>query len=82
MFTTHFLRTAFGSQTRGKKTQDLNDENILLAEIFSQEGSLFRSFTHTSNETSACNGVAALAVATDPNFDGYNDLMLLITGGA
>ncbi len=59
-----------------------DSDNILLAEILLQDGTVLQAFPYTSNETPAYHGVAALAMARDLNFDGYNDLLLLTAAGA
>lgn len=66
----------------GENTSDLDDDNILLAEILSPDGTLLQSFTYLSNETPDYNGVAELVMTKDLNFDGYQDLMLLTAAGA
>ena len=66
----------------GEDTADLAADNLLLVEVFSQEGELLQAFSYTSNETPEYNGVAALVTARDLNFDGYNDLLLLSGAGA
>ncbi len=66
----------------GENTPDLEDDNILLAEILSPDGTPLQSFTYSSNETPDYDGVAALVMAKDLNFDGYQDLMLLTGAGA
>lgn len=66
----------------GEDTADLAADNLLLVEVFSQEGEPLQSFSYTSNETPEYNGVAALVTARDLNFDGYNDLLLLSGAGA
>lgn len=66
----------------GEDTADLAADNLLLVEVFSQEGEPLQAFSYTSNETPEYNGVAALVTARDLNFDGYNDLLLLSGAGA
>ena len=66
----------------GDNTGDPDDDNILLVEVFSENGKLLQSFTYSSNESPECNGAAALVMTKDLNFDGYNDLMLMTAAGA
>lgn len=66
----------------GEDTADLASNNILLVEVFSENGEQLHSFTYFSNETPEYDGVAAFVMAKDLNFDGYNDLMLLSAAGA
>ena len=66
----------------GEDTADMASDNILLVEVFSENGEKLESFTYFSNESPEYDGVAALAMAKDLNFDGYNDLMLLSAAGA
>lgn len=66
----------------GEQTQALEDDNILLAEIFTQDGAPLQSFTYSSNETPGFDGVAGMVMMKDLNFDGYQDLMLLTASGA
>lgn len=66
----------------GEDTADPVADNILLVEVFSEAGEELQSFTYRSNETPEYDGVAALVMAKDLNFDGYNDLMLLSAAGA
>ncbi len=66
----------------GEDTADLAGDNILLVEVFSEDGEPLQSFTYFSNESPEYDGAAALIMAKDMNFDGYNDLMLLSAAGA
>ena len=66
----------------GEDTADMDSDNILLVEVFSGNGEQLQSFTYFSNESPEYDGVAALVMAKDLNFDGYNDLMLLSGAGA
>lgn len=66
----------------GEDTADMDSDNILLVEVFSENGELLQSFTYFSNESPEYDGAAALVMAKDLNFDGYNDLMLLSAAGA
>ena len=66
----------------GDNTGEFDDDNILLVEVFSENGELLQSFTYFSNESPEYDGAAALVMAKDLNFDGYNDLMLLSAAGA
>ena len=66
----------------GEDTADMDLDNILLVEVFSENAELLQSFTYFSNESPEYDGVAALVMAKDLNFDGYNDLMLLSAAGA
>ena len=65
-----------------ENTADFASNNILLVKVFSENGEQLQSFTYFSNETPEYDGVAALVMAKDLNFDGYNDLMLLTGAGA
>ena len=66
----------------GDNTGEFDDDNILLVEVFSENGELLQSFTYFSNESPEYDDVIALVMAKDLNFDGYNDLMLLSAAGA
>ncbi len=66
----------------GEDTADLSSDNILLVEVFSENGERLQSFPYLSNESPEHDGAAALLMAKDLNFDGYNDLMLLSAAGA
>lgn len=66
----------------GDNTGKFDDDNILLVEVFSENGELLQSFTYFSNESPEYDDVIALVMAKDLNFDGYNDLMLLSAAGA
>ena len=66
----------------GEDTADMDSDNILLVEVFSENGELLQSFTYFSNESPEYDGAAALVMAKDLNFDGYSDLMLLSAAGA
>lgn len=66
----------------GDNTGEFDDDNILLVEVFSENGELLQSFTYFSNESPEYDAVIALVMAKDLNFDGYNDLMLLSAAGA
>ena len=66
----------------GEDTVESIPDNILLVEVFSDNGEQLQSFTYFSNETPEYDGAAALVMAKDLNFDGYNDLMLLSGVGA
>lgn len=66
----------------GDNTGEFDDDNILLVEVFSENGELLQSFTYFSNESPEYDGAAALVMAKDLNFDGYSDLMLLSAAGA
>lgn len=66
----------------GEQTQDLEDDNILLAEIFTQGEEPLQSFTYVSNETPAFDGADGMVMMKDLNFDGYQDLLLLTALGA
>ena len=66
----------------GEDTVESIPDNILLVEVFSDNGEQLQSFTYFSNETPEYDSAAALVMAKDLNFDGYNDLMLLSGVGA
>lgn len=66
----------------GDNTGEFDDDNILLVEVFSENGELLQSFTYFSNESPEYDDVIALVMAKDLNLDGYNDLMLLSAAGA
>jgi len=66
----------------GEDTADMDSDNILLVEVYSGNGEQLQSFTYFSNESPEYDGVAALVMEKDLNFDGYNDLMLLSGAGA
>ena len=66
----------------GEDTTDKASDNILLVEVFSENGEQLQSFTYFSKESPEYDGAAALVMAKDLNFDGYNDLMLLSAAGA
>ena len=66
----------------GEDTVESIPDNILLVEVFSDNGEQLQSFTYFSNETPEYDSAAALVMAKDLNFDGYNDLMLLSGAGA
>lgn len=66
----------------GDNTGEFDDDNILLVEVFSENGELLQSFTYFSNESPEYDDVIALVMAKDLNFDGYNVLMLLSAAGA
>jgi len=66
----------------GEDTADMDSDNILLVEVYSGNAELLQSFTYFSNESPEYDGVAALVMAKDLNFDCYNDLMLLSGAGA
>ena len=66
----------------GDNTGKFDDDNILLVEVFSENGELLQSFTYFSNESPEYDDVIALVMAQDLNFDGYNDLRLLSAAGA
>ena len=66
----------------GDNTGEFDDDNILLVEVFSENGELLQSFTYFSNESPEYDDVIALVMAQDLNFDGYNDLRLLSAAGA
>lgn len=66
----------------GEDTSAPASENILLVEVFSEDRKPLQSFTYYSRESPAYDGAAALVMAKDLNFDGYNDLMLLTGAGA
>lgn len=59
----------------GEDNADLASDNILLVEVFSENGKLLQSFTYFSNESPIYDDVIALVIAQDLNLDGYNDLM-------
>lgn len=66
----------------GEDTAAMASDNILLVEVFSENGELLQSFTYFSNESPEYDDVIALVMAQDLNFDGYNDLRLLSAAGA
>lgn len=66
----------------GEDTDDLIPDNILRVEVFCEDGERLQAFTYFSGETPEYAGAAALVMAKDLNFDGYNDLMLLSGAGA
>ena len=66
----------------GEDTSDSASDNILLVEVFSENGEQLQSFTYFSNESPDYDDVIALVMAQDLNFDGYNDLRLLSAAGA
>lgn len=66
----------------GEDNADLASDNILLVEVFAENGKLLQSFTYFSNESPIYDDMIALVIAQDLNLDGYNDLMLLSAAGA
>ena len=66
----------------GVRTQEPAGNNLLQVAIEAQDGRLSQRLTWESIENPAFERMAPLARFMDLNFDGYNDLVLLVAQGA
>lgn len=66
----------------GERTQQPAGNNLLQVVIEAQDGSLSQKLTWESIENPAFERMVPLARFMDLNFDGYNDLVLLVAQGA
>lgn len=66
----------------GEADDSLDRPNLLRVNIEAEDGSLSQELFYRSLECADTDSVAALAMLQDVNFDGYQDLLLLVAQGA